>query len=296
MGHRKFRRLAHVLGSPIVARGALEMLWDHAYLHGDDYLGTSEEIEELVGWTGERGRLANALADAGGAGRLGFIEPIDDTGSVPGAGVGADAGVADRQQPIDDAGRVHQAGATTATRYRIHDLSDHAPITVRRKLDRRRTPIESPIASAYDTDATPDSSRSTPLSLFTTDEEEGTTKERVRVPAAAPPRADAVVLTFPVVGRGPSDWPLMQSQLEEWQQAFPGLDLEAEARKALVWVKANTGRRKTASGMTRFLVGWLTREVNARARQAPASPNGRLREDGLTHRSHEVLKGLGRVR
>ena len=37
----------------------------------------------------------------------------------------------------------------------------------------------------------------------------------------------------------------------------------AEARKALVWVTANPGRRKTAGGMLAFLNGWLGRSQNS---------------------------------
>lgn len=272
MRHRKFVRFAQAVGSTLLARGALEVLWDHAYETGDDYLGTAEDIETLVGWTGERGRLAAALADAGGLDRRGFIEPIDNAGSVPGG-----------------------AAATTASRYRIHDLSDHAPIAVRRKLDRRRTPSDPKIASAYDTDAARDLRTYSP-SLFSTEDQERNTDRGVRVPAGAA-RADEPVLLFPVIGRGSSEWPLMPAQVEEWRQVFPGLDVLAEARKALGWIRVNLGRRKTFDGMPRFLYDWFKREVNANRRSDAAPVVGsKLRADGLTHRSHEVLKGLGRVR
>src|SRR5215207_3710760 len=94
--HRKFRRLTRALGSPIVARGVLELVWDAAYECGDDYLGTAADIEQLVAWAGEPGTLARALADAGAPEGAGFIEPVD---------------VAESAEP----------------RYRIHDLWHHAP-------------------------------------------------------------------------------------------------------------------------------------------------------------------------
>ena len=58
--HRKFRRLTRALGSPIVARGVLELVWDAAYECGDDYLGTAADIEQLVAWAGEPGTLVAA--------------------------------------------------------------------------------------------------------------------------------------------------------------------------------------------------------------------------------------------
>jgi hypothetical protein len=63
--HRKFARLSILLGSAILARGALELLWDVAYENGDDLLGTADVVEYLAGWTGESGKLVGSLLDAG---------------------------------------------------------------------------------------------------------------------------------------------------------------------------------------------------------------------------------------
>ncbi len=94
--HRKFKRLARALGSHIIARGALELLWDTAYESGNDYVGTSDDVEAAVGWAGDAGALTRALADAGAPEGVGFIEPIDGDVNKP-------------------------------KRYRIHDLYHHAP-------------------------------------------------------------------------------------------------------------------------------------------------------------------------
>jgi hypothetical protein len=100
--------LARALGSSIIARGALELLWEHCYESGEEYVGLSDDIEAMVGWSGERGMLTQALADAGAPEGYGFIEPVD--ASEPG-------------------------------RYRVHDLWHHAPDYVikrrKRELDRQ---------------------------------------------------------------------------------------------------------------------------------------------------------------
>jgi hypothetical protein len=110
--HRKFRRLAQRLGSAIVARGVLELLWEACYESGDEYIGTADDLENLLGWTGERGFLALALVDAGLPEGHGFIEPLPP------------------------------AEGSTAMRYQVHDLWHHAPdyVTKRRQreLDRRQ--------------------------------------------------------------------------------------------------------------------------------------------------------------
>jgi hypothetical protein len=69
-------------------------------------------------------------------------------------------------------------------------------------------------------------------------------------------------LVFPTIGQGGPQWALTAEQVGEWRVLFPGLDILAEARTALAWVTADTGRRKTAGGMKRFLVAWFTRTVN----------------------------------
>lgn len=80
-------------------------------------------------------------------------------------------------------------------------------------------------------------------------------------------------LEFSVVGRGSKVWPLSDSLVCEWERDFPNLDVRAECRKARAWVEANPGRRKTASGMPRFLVNWLSRCTDRR------SGGGRRAED-----------------
>lgn len=71
-----------------------------------------------------------------------------------------------------------------------------------------------------------------------------------------------ILLLFPTVGKGEQEWRLRRAQVDEWQTAYPGIDVFGECQKALVWVKATPGHRKTAGGMCRFLVGWLNRATN----------------------------------
>jgi hypothetical protein len=82
-----------------------------------------------------------------------------------------------------------------------------------------------------------------------------------------------VLLLFSTVGHGGPEWCLRKPQVDEWQAAYPNLDVLAECRKALTWLNANPGRRKTVRGMPTFLVGWCNRAVDRRggAHSGPAS-------------------------
>jgi len=86
------------------------------------------------------------------------------------------------------------------------------------------------------------------------------------------------LLTFTAVGTGAKTWTLFPSQVASWSDAFPGLDVLAECRKAHVWLEANTQKRKTATGMPRFLAAWLTRATDrdTRAYQGKETQGARL--------------------
>lgn len=67
-------------------------------------------------------------------------------------------------------------------------------------------------------------------------------------------------LEFPVkAAKGqPELWAIGESGIRDYQDAFPGLDVLAELRRARSWCLSNPDRRKTARGMPRFLHNWLT--------------------------------------
>ena len=71
-----------------------------------------------------------------------------------------------------------------------------------------------------------------------------------------------VFLAFPVIGSAEPEWALSEHQVCEWERLFPGLDVRGECRKACAWSNANLSRRKTARGMPKFLVRWLSRAVD----------------------------------
>ena len=96
------------------------------------------------------------------------------------------------------------------------------------------------------------------------------------------PNRAAELLIFPTVkGRrdGPESWAFVESHRAELQECFPSLDILAQARIALNWVRCDPTRRKTADGMKRFMLGWMTRAQNyGTARNAgPANENPQQR-------------------
>lgn len=124
----------------------------------------------------------------------------------------------------------------------------------------------------------------------------------------ASPPSRPCVLTFATIGAGEKSWCLTQVQIDAWTELYPGLDVLQTCRKAKAWVDADLTRRKTAKGMTKFLVGvWLNRDIDRRAggdrRAMPPRPGvvGRLTEwecplCGLTWMATSALGGCPHCR
>ena len=93
----------------------------------------------------------------------------------------------------------------------------------------------------------------------------------VSAEASSPP-----LLVFPTVGQS-STWGLSSVQVAEWQALFPNVDVMHEMRKAVAWCHANPVKRKTAKGMPRCLVSWLSGAVD----------NPRTRSSAVVHRHAE---------
>lgn len=100
------------------------------------------------------------------------------------------------------------------------------------------------------------------------DSSEPATPASEPVAVALPP--ELPILEIPCVGKGSKSWPLTASKVAEWGDAYPGIDVVAECRKARQWCIDNPGRRKTFDGMTRFLGTWLSKAQNERGRGPPA--------------------------
>lgn len=95
--HPKFARLVDELGIPAPhVLGHLDFMWHSAHARADEPLGDARDVELAAEWTGEPGAFAAALH---------------------------------RVRFLDDEG-----GATPC--FRVHDLYDHAPEAVKKRIDR----------------------------------------------------------------------------------------------------------------------------------------------------------------
>lgn len=98
-------------------------------------------------------------------------------------------------------------------------------------------------------------------------------------PPAAPPALALVgglemprpVIEIPTNTGKP--WPIYEEMVAEWEPLFPGVDVRQALRNIAAWNVANPKRRKTATGMRRHIVNWLTEDQN-KGRCPPAGGTG----------------------
>lgn len=100
------------------------------------------------------------------------------------------------------------------------------------------------------------------------------------VPAALSP----VAVSIPLVSG--EEFPLTEADTLEWASAFPAVDVPQCLRSIRQWCLANPQRRKTAKGVRRFVVSWLTREQDS-GKRPPV--NGQV---PLTRKGQEMALAL----
>lgn len=55
-------------------------------------------------------------------------------------------------------------------------------------------------------------------------------------------------------------YPISETQVTEYKELYPKVDIEQELRKMKGWLNANPKNRKTIKGINKFINGWLSRE------------------------------------
>lgn len=80
-----------------------------------------------------------------------------------------------------------------------------------------------------------------------------------------------------------STWKCPDDLYEKLTELYPGKDVRAELKKMSLWLYSNPGKRKTETGMARFVSGWLGRTYQTTEVPTPApAPEIDERESGWT--------------
>ncbi len=68
---------------------------------------------------------------------------------------------------------------------------------------------------------------------------------------------------FPILLNDGSLFGFTKDQIAEWEELYLGVDVEQAMRNMQAWCKANPTRRKTKSGIMRFVTNWLASDQNS---------------------------------
>ncbi|WP_020074072.1 DUF4373 domain-containing protein [Faecalispora sporosphaeroides] len=68
-----------------------------------------------------------------------------------------------------------------------------------------------------------------------------------------------------------SEYPVYPEQVREWAALYPAVNVEQELRNMKGWCTANPSKRKTGSGILRFITSWLAKEQNKGGSRGPAN-------------------------
>lgn len=69
-----------------------------------------------------------------------------------------------------------------------------------------------------------------------------------------------------------TEYPITQSDVDEWKDLYQAVDVMAELRKMRGWLNANPAKRKTKAGIRRFVNAWLAREQDKPHPTTQAAP------------------------
>lgn len=75
-----------------------------------------------------------------------------------------------------------------------------------------------------------------------------------------------------------SEFGIAQSDIDEWQDTFPNVDVLQQLKAMKLWLKDNPKKRKTKTGIRRFVTNWLDREQNRGGTRQTQEPLPKTRQ------------------
>lgn len=95
------------------------------------------------------------------------------------------------------------------------------------------------------------------------------------------PSSEPPVITLPL--NDGTEYPVTESDVEGWKVSYPAVDVMQQLRNMREWLLSNPTRRKTKTGIRRFVTTWLAREQDrGGTRGQPAARSGTTERQGIT--------------
>ena len=91
-----------------------------------------------------------------------------------------------------------------------------------------------------------------------------------------------------------SMYPIYSEDISEWSELYPSVDVMQQLRNMKGWLDANHTRRKTKSGIPRFINNWLSKQQNSGNGATYQSYEAKEKKDGFRKDSSVNVSGNGR--
>lgn len=77
---------------------------------------------------------------------------------------------------------------------------------------------------------------------------------------------------FPCSGKGAKTWEPTESQIKDWEESYPAVDVRQQLRESWQWIKDNLANRKSYGGYPAYVNRWFARNQDRGGR---SNGNGR---------------------
>lgn len=84
--------------------------------------------------------------------------------------------------------------------------------------------------------------------------------EAETAPATTPPATPISPIVISITLNDKTEYPITEADVAGWKDLYPAVDIMQELRKMKGWADANPTKRKTKSGIKRFINAWLSKE------------------------------------
>ena len=100
-------------------------------------------------------------------------------------------------------------------------------------------------------------------------------KNELELCSEPPATSEPPIIEIPLI-KSQGNFAITQSDINEWQETYPAVDVMAQVRKCRQWNINNPSRRKTLSGIRNHICQWLGKEQDKGGGGAVFSPRNAL--------------------
>lgn len=109
-----------------------------------------------------------------------------------------------------------------------------------------------------------------PVNDNDTDNDTDTDNDIKKTIGAEPDKSAPTVITLTL--NDGTAFPITQPMVDKWKELYPAVDIMQELRKMSGWLDANPTRRKTRTGVLRFVTAWLAKEQDKAPQRGAQRP------------------------